>query len=129
MGWVTVTVYEFEHTDDKCPSHCVANTSGTCWGYDGSSPYKCPGHRNVNRLREVQFEDYDVGSVIDHPQINKIRSNLNQEIKERLAHGMYIGRVDRPSGEQVASMDPVEHSQENVLNDCIGQLNAVINGY
>ena len=49
------------------------------------------------------------------------------ELNARRNHVWYRGKLSNPDGSDINTGMLIEHSQENVINDCIAALNAKIN--
>ena len=127
-GYITKSYTKFVHKDDKCPS----NTSNyVCSSYNATTQSietgKCQGHRNVGTNRTLPFVQYGPGSVIHHTHLNQLRESIITELNARRNHIWYSGKLSNPVGSNIRTGILIEHSQENVINKCIAELNAKIN--
>ena len=129
-GYITRSYSKFIHKDDKCPSNCPEHQGGICSSYNTTTQSietgKCQGHRNVG-TRILPFIQYGPGSVIRHTHPNQLRSSIITELNARQNHVWYRGKLSIPGGSYINTGMLIEHSQENVINDCIAELNAQIN--
>ena len=127
-GYITKSYTKFVHKDDKCPS----NTSNyVCSSYNATTQSietgKCQGHRNAGTDRALPFASYGPGSVIHHTHPNQLRASIITELNARRNHVWYTGKLSNPDGSDISTGMLIEHSQENIINDCIAALNAKIN--
>ena len=130
-GYITKSYSKFIHKDDKCPSNCPEHQGGICSSYDtitqNIATGKCTGHRNVGMSRSLSFVQYGPGSVIHHTHLNQLRKSIITELNARRNHIWYSGKLSNPAGSNIRTGILIEHSQENVINKCIAELNAKIN--
>ena len=77
--------------------------------------------------RALPFAKYGPGSVIHHTHTNQLRASIITELNARRNHVWYSGKLSNPGGSDISTGMLIEHSQENVINDCIAALNAKIN--
>lgn len=56
-----------------------------------------------------------------------MRDAIIFELDKRREHVWYNGKLSNPGGSNISAGMLIEHSQENVINDCIAALNAKIN--
>ena len=130
-GYITKTYTKFVHKEDKCPSNCPEYQDGICSSYDATTQNietgKCHGHRNAGTDRTLLFASYGPGSVIHHTHTNQLRASIITELNARRNHVWYNGELSNPGGSDISTGMLIEHSQENVINDCIAALNAKIN--
>lgn len=56
-----------------------------------------------------------------------MRTSIITELNARRNHVWYSGKLSNPGGPIISNGMLIEHSQENVINDCIAALNAKIN--
>ena len=75
----------------------------------------------------MPFAQYGTGSVIHHTHPNQLRTSIITELNARRNHVWYNGKLSNPGGSNISTGMLIEHSQENVINDCIAALNAKIN--
>ena len=73
------------------------------------------------------FASYGPGSVIHHTHPNQLRASIITELNARRNHVWYSSKLSNPGGSDISTGMLIEHSQENVINDCIAALNAKIN--
>ena len=130
-GYITKTYTKFVHQEDTCPSNCPEQQGGICSSYNtitqNIATGKCTGHRNVGMSRSLPFVQYGPGSVIHHTHLNQLRSSIITELNARQNHVWYRGELSIPGGSYINTGMLIEHSQENVINKCIAELNAKIN--
>lgn len=75
----------------------------------------------------MPFAQYGPGSVIHHTHPNQLRESIITELNARRNHVWYNRKLPNPGGSDISTGMLIEHSQENVINDCIAALNAKIN--
>lgn len=128
MGsYITQKKSKFIHEEDRCPSN-TDESKYVCATYDSKTQNieRCPGHRNKNENRNLSFETYTVGSIIDNQQPNTIISNFtNTEINARKDHAWYKNSA-QPLNMTVVENSIISHEQENAINNAIGNLNQLI---
>lgn len=126
-GYIIRTYTKFVHEEDKCPSNTDTSTY-VCSSYDATTRSietgTCQGHRNAGPRPALPFAQYGPGSVIHHTHPNKLRESLIRELNRRRGHIWYNGKLSDLSGSDISEKTLIEHSQENVINDCISALNA-----
>lgn len=131
-GYITKRYTKFVHKEDKCPS----NTSNyVCSSYNATTQSietgKCQGHRNIGTSRNLPFAQYGPGSVIHHTHPNQLRESIITELDARRKHVWYNSGKSplptKPDDSNILSGMLIEHSQENIINDCIAVLNDKIN--
>lgn len=127
MGsYITQKKTKFVHQEDRCPSNTDESTY-VCVAYDSSTQAisRCTGHRNKNEGRNLSFETYNVGSIIDNQQPNTIISKFtNDEINTRKEHILYKDVQSLNININEGSI--ISHEQENIINDAICDLNKMI---
>lgn len=102
------------------------NVNSPCAGFTGST-YKCPGHTDLRQSSPPQYEDYDVGDVVENPDINKLRDALALELEARKKHSLYTKTNFGNTGSKVNAGDLVDHSQQNIVAECIKKLSQAVN--
>lgn len=77
----------------------------------------------------MPFAQYGPGSVIHHTHPNQLRTSIITELNARRNHVWYNGKLSNPDNPTIPTNISclIEHSQENVINDCIAALNVKIN--
>ena len=77
--------------------------------------------------RALPFAKYGPGSVIHHTHPNQLRASIITELNARRNHVWYNDELPNLGGSDINTGMLIEHSQENVINNCISALNAKIN--
>ena len=87
-GYINQNKQQFIHKDAKCPSNCSAYQDGAiCVGYDTITKtiHSCSGHRNANSNRNMSFDTYYEGDIIDSKSADALvlTNGLDKEITAR----------------------------------------------
>lgn len=104
-----------------------------CGAFDNSyDDHTCVGHTGHRTTNAGSFSDrsnrpYQAGDVIENPDINQLRSVIQQEVNARKINPLYKDLNSLTLANQVASGDVVDHVQQNNLAGIVAKIAELAN--
>lgn len=129
-NWHRYKVYKYESKKYTTVETSLQPISGDrkCASYQAveKQHYSCPGNRDVDMTRNINYTNFLSGDVIDNRNINPFIGRMNDEIDQRKMNGLYNSYNETSDIISVHTGDTIREIQPNSISYLLTRLNDYI---